>query len=229
LRPVGAPSGQNAAAKDSGLRTHAQRRTSAAGVIHTPAPRPTPPSGGDFDPNTEETTFRVAVTDHASHVLGPIICRTVLPRAGKVSFDLVTFGDQTFDAIEKGRFDLLLSADDGFLPPRFESEIIFEDGFGCVAANDSNYPHRLTFKRSNSIWRHLSMARSEVGNRALKVLSPPEVLGRFRYLMAGHPHMNTNAMHLWLRSEQKGVSLLKMWCGEGDLNPHEIAPASTSS
>ena len=21
----------------------------------------------------------------------------------------------------------------------------------------------------------------------------------------------------------------KMWCGEGDLNPHEIAPASTSS
>jgi len=26
-----------------------------------------------------------------------------------------------------------------------------------------------------------------------------------------------------------GLSLFKIWCGEGDLNPHEIAPASTSS
>ncbi len=25
------------------------------------------------------------------------------------------------------------------------------------------------------------------------------------------------------------AKLLKLWCGEGDLNPHEIAPASTSS
>jgi len=26
-----------------------------------------------------------------------------------------------------------------------------------------------------------------------------------------------------------GVNSFKMWCGEGDLNPHEIAPASTST
>jgi hypothetical protein len=25
------------------------------------------------------------------------------------------------------------------------------------------------------------------------------------------------------------IQRLKIWCGEGDLNPHEIAPASTSS
>jgi hypothetical protein len=25
------------------------------------------------------------------------------------------------------------------------------------------------------------------------------------------------------------AALLKKWCGEGDLNPHEITPASTSS
>jgi hypothetical protein len=25
------------------------------------------------------------------------------------------------------------------------------------------------------------------------------------------------------------IERLLMWCGEGDLNPHEIAPASTSS
>src|SRR5712671_1979686 len=48
-------------------------------------------SGGEFDPNEEVTTFRVAVTDHASQVLGPVICRTVLPEARKVSFDFVSF------------------------------------------------------------------------------------------------------------------------------------------
>ncbi len=26
-----------------------------------------------------------------------------------------------------------------------------------------------------------------------------------------------------------GKSMILKWCGEGDLNPHEIAPASTSS
>jgi DNA-binding transcriptional LysR family regulator len=74
-------------------------------------------SGEDFDPQVEETTFRVAVTDHASHVLCPLMCRKVLPKAGKVSIEFVSFGDQTFEAIEKGRIDLMLNADDGYLPP----------------------------------------------------------------------------------------------------------------
>lgn len=205
-------------------------------------------SGGEFDPNAEETTFRVAVTDHASHVLGPVICRTVLPQAGKVCFDLVSFGDQTFDAIEKGRLDLLLNADDGHLPPRFEREVIFEDGFACVAASGGNYSRKVTLKqylaathigvgilgglptipdkrlaaigakRHCPIWvpyfsaaiRCLPgtqllatvparMAQFEAGNPALKVLSPPDVVGRFRYLMAWHPRMNTDAAHIWLR------------------------------
>src|SRR3984957_16139066 len=62
-------------------------------------------SGEDFDPRQEDTTFRIAVTDYASHVLCPLICRMVLPKSGKVSIEFVSFGDQTFDAIEKGRLD----------------------------------------------------------------------------------------------------------------------------
>jgi DNA-binding transcriptional LysR family regulator len=54
------------------------------------------------------------------------------------------------------------------------------------------------------------MARFEAGNPELKVLRPPDVLGRFRYLMAWHPRMNTDAAHLWLRKAireaAKGVS-----------------------
>jgi hypothetical protein len=33
-------------------------------------------SGGDFDPATEETSFRIAATDHTCHVVCPLLCRT---------------------------------------------------------------------------------------------------------------------------------------------------------
>jgi len=34
----------------------------------------------------------------------------------------------------------MLNADDGYLPPRFASEVIFDDSFSCVAAKESKYP-----------------------------------------------------------------------------------------
>ena len=43
------------------------------------------------------------------------------------------------------------------------------------------------------------IAGFESKNPALKLLKPPEVLGRFNYLMAWHPRMNTDAAHVWLR------------------------------
>jgi DNA-binding transcriptional LysR family regulator len=205
-------------------------------------------SGEDFDPRAEEATFRVAVTDHASHVLCPLICRRVLPAAAKVSIEFVPFGGPTFDAIEKGRLDLMLNADDGYLPPHFASEMIFDDSFSCVASKESKYPGVLTLKRYMAaqhvgvgIWGELQtlpdkrlagigekrrcpiwvpyftaavrcvpgthllatvpsrIARLESTNLSLRILKPPEVLGRFNYLMAWHPRMNTDAAHIWLR------------------------------
>jgi DNA-binding transcriptional LysR family regulator len=43
------------------------------------------------------------------------------------------------------------------------------------------------------------IARFESNSGALRLLKPPDVLGRFSYLMAWHPRMNTDAAHLWLR------------------------------
>jgi DNA-binding transcriptional LysR family regulator len=205
-------------------------------------------SGEDFDPQAEETTFRVAVTDHASHVLCPLVCRMVLPNASNVSIEFVPFGGPTFDAIEKGRIDLMLNADDGYLPPRFASEIIFDDSFSCVAAKESKYPGVLTLKQylaadhvGVGIWGELQtlpdkrlagigakrrcriwvpyftaavrcvagthllatvpsrIAGFESNNPSLRILKPPDVMGRLSYLMAWHPRMNTDAAHVWLR------------------------------
>jgi len=41
---------------------------------------------------------------------------------------------------------LLLNADDGYLPPRFASEMIFNDS-SCVADKNTKYPKVFTLKQ----------------------------------------------------------------------------------
>jgi len=104
-------------------------------------------SGAEFDPMTEETSFRIAATDHASHVVCPVLCRAVLPSARKVSFNFVPLHDAQFEATEKGRIDLLLVADDGTAPAHFAKEVIFEVDFVCVVAKGSPFRRALTLKQ----------------------------------------------------------------------------------
>ena len=161
---------------------------------------------------------------------------------------IIAFSSSVLARFEKGRLDLMLNADDGYLPSRFASEVIFEDGFPCVAARESKYPRVLTLKQYLSashvgvgilggqptipdkrlagigekrrcpIWVPYftaaircvpgtpllatipsRLARFESKNPAIKILKPPEVMGKFSYVMAWHPRMNTDAAHLWLR------------------------------
>lgn len=206
-------------------------------------------SGADFDPATEETSFRIAATDHATHVLCPLLCRTVLPSALKVTFSFVSLHEAQFEAMEKGRIDLLLVADDGVAPSHFAREIIFEVEFVCVVAKKSRFKSALTLKqylaadhiginivggvqtipekRLSSIGAkrrcpmvvpyHTAAMRSLVGtelvvtvpraiakletsNPNLRIVKAPALLGTYKYLMAWHPRMNTDAAHIWLRS-----------------------------
>ena len=206
-------------------------------------------SGADFDPRKEEAFFRIAATDHAAHVICPLLCRTVLPATGKVSFNFVPLHDAQFDATEKGRIDLLLVADDGTTPAHFAKEVIFEVDFVCVVAKESPFKRALTLKqylaadhigidivggiqtipekRLSAIGakRHCPMfvpyhttamrsligtglvatvprriAELEASNPSVKIVKAPAVLGTFKYLMAWHPRMNTDAAHIWLRS-----------------------------
>src|SRR6202035_4061130 len=46
-------------------------------------------AGGDFDPATEDASFRIAATDHAAHLLVPLLCNTVLSNPTKVDFGFV--------------------------------------------------------------------------------------------------------------------------------------------
>jgi DNA-binding transcriptional LysR family regulator len=104
-------------------------------------------SDADFDPAIEDTSFRIAATDHATHVLCPHLCRTVLPSAKKVEFSFVPLHDGQFEAMERGRIDLLLLADDGVAPSHFSREVIFEVEFVCVVARESAFKRALTLKQ----------------------------------------------------------------------------------
>jgi DNA-binding transcriptional LysR family regulator len=206
-------------------------------------------SGSDFDPATEETVFRIAATDHTCHVLCPRLCGTVLTPGVKVSFDFLPLHDGQFEAMEKGRLDLVLVADDGYAPAHFAKEVIFEVDFVCVVARESRFSRAVTLKQylaadhigisilggiqtipekrlaaigakrrcplrvpyHTAAMRSLigtnliatvprRMAEAEASNPAIKILKAPAVLGTFKYLMAWHPRMNTDAAHTWLRS-----------------------------
>jgi DNA-binding transcriptional LysR family regulator len=211
-------------------------------------------SGSTFDPSVEKATFRIGATDHASSILCPLLCQKVLPSASKVLFEFQAWHDGTFEAVERGRLDLLLNADDGYIPAHLLTEIIFEDEFVCVVAKDSPYNRRLTLKqyveaahigvsvlggiqtipekRLTAVGqkRHCAirmpyfaaairsvagtnliatvprrLGKAEVRNPAVKVLQPPPEMSGFRYLMAWHPRVNTDAAHTWLRETVRKV------------------------
>lgn len=104
-------------------------------------------SGAAFDPSAEDAAFRIAVSDNASQVVCPRFCRTVLPYAERVSCQFVALHGGTFEAMERGRLDLALNADDGHTPDRFHREAIYEDDFVCVVAKGSRYSRKFTLKQ----------------------------------------------------------------------------------
>jgi DNA-binding transcriptional LysR family regulator len=104
-------------------------------------------SGATFDPAEEDAAFRIAVTDNASQVLCPAFCKMVLPYAEHVSCQFVALHGDTFEAMERGRLDLALNADDSHTPARFHREVIYDDEFVCVVAKESRYPRKLTLKQ----------------------------------------------------------------------------------
>jgi DNA-binding transcriptional LysR family regulator len=48
-------------------------------------------------------------------------------------------------------------------------------------------------------------AMAEAGNRAVKVLKAPAEITGFKYLMAWHPRVNSDAAHVWLRGTMSRI------------------------
>jgi len=104
-------------------------------------------AGGDFDPSTEEATFRIAATDHAALLLVPPLYKSVLSKPTKVDFSFVLLHAGQYDALEKGRLDLVRNADHDTSAFHLNKEVIFEVDFVCVMARKSRFKRAITLKQ----------------------------------------------------------------------------------
>src|SRR5258707_1990527 len=105
-------------------------------------------AGGDFDPSTEDASFRIAATDHAAYLLVPPLYTSVLPKRTKVDFSFVPLHAGQYEALEKGRLDLVLNADHDTSTFRLSKEVIFEVDFVCVVSRKSKFERAITVLRA---------------------------------------------------------------------------------
>ena len=101
-------------------------------------------SGSSFDPAIEEATFRIAATDNATAVLAPLLCRRVLPKAGKVRFDFIAWSSDAFEKLQHGSIDLVLIGSLVNIPSSLQSQMIYQEEFVCVADSKCRYKDALT-------------------------------------------------------------------------------------
>lgn len=80
-------------------------------------------------------------------MLVPPLSKLMYSYAKTVSLQFTALQASSFDAIERGRLDLALNADDGHAPDTFLREILYEDEFICVVAKNSRHARRLTLKQ----------------------------------------------------------------------------------
>lgn len=104
-------------------------------------------AGVDFDPAREDAEFRIAATDHAAHVLVPPLYQSVLSKPAQVTFDFLPLHGGQYEALEKGRLDLVLNADDGTAPAHLSKEVIFEADLVCVVSRKSKLTRAITLKQ----------------------------------------------------------------------------------
>jgi DNA-binding transcriptional LysR family regulator len=103
-------------------------------------------SGREFDPAQESAHFRIAATDNATQLYGPTLSRR-FAEWQKTSLSFFPWTDQAPDELDRGRLELILNAEDGFLPPHLKRQILFEDEFVCVVAKDYPLKHRFSLKQ----------------------------------------------------------------------------------
>jgi DNA-binding transcriptional LysR family regulator len=104
-------------------------------------------AGGDFDPSTEDANFRIAATNHAALLLVPPLYNSVLSKPTKVNFSFLPLHAGQYEALEKGRLDLVLNADHDTSTFHLNKEVIFDVDFVCVVSRKSKFERAITLKQ----------------------------------------------------------------------------------
>jgi DNA-binding transcriptional LysR family regulator len=89
--------------------------------------------GEKFDPSRSQDRFRVAMTDHATMILLPMILQRVRRAAPHARLELSAWRTEAYEDVAAGRIDLALSAE--AVPAALESEVIINFDFVCLVGS----------------------------------------------------------------------------------------------
>jgi DNA-binding transcriptional LysR family regulator len=90
--------------------------------------------GGAFDPAAATGSFRIALTDYATALLGPGVFRPLFHQAPGVSLTAVPLSEHSLVDLDNGRLDLVIT---GVHPPRqLRWELLFVEDLVCVVWAD---------------------------------------------------------------------------------------------
>jgi LysR family transcriptional regulator, nod-box dependent transcriptional activator len=98
----------------------------------------------EFDPESVQRTFSLAVSDYVAAVLIPELMREMAEEAPGIRLNLVTIGDQALDDLKNGRIDMLIRAladplhDARTLTDDIVTGELFHDRWVCAA--DAAHP-----------------------------------------------------------------------------------------
>ena len=90
----------------------------------------------DFDAQNEKRIFRIMASDYAESTILPVPLGRLREQAPKVSLDIMTPSDVSFQDLESGRIDLAINRFDS-IPGSLHQRTIWRDSFGCLLSRDN--------------------------------------------------------------------------------------------
>ena len=91
--------------------------------------------GGNFEPAIAEDCFTIACTDYAAIIMGQPLFQSFYSQAPHASLNIESWYDEAFDDCQKGKLDLIMWVN--AVPQPLVSEVLFEEEFVCVLAQDN--------------------------------------------------------------------------------------------
>ncbi|MGS2723032.1 LysR family transcriptional regulator [Porticoccus sp. GXU_MW_L64] len=100
----------------------------------------------DFDPAATEVTFRIQCSDYIEFTLLLPFIAQVQQQAPGIDFDILSPGDASLQAIEKGIVDLAINRFSR-LPQAFHQATVWRDNFCCLVHKDHPYAAQQTLEQ----------------------------------------------------------------------------------
>ena len=89
-----------------------------------------------FDPSDADRVFRISISDYGECTLLPPLMRRLQTIAPRITLDILTPSDVSYEDVDGGKVDLVINRFDD-LPQSFHHRTIWRDRFSCLISRDN--------------------------------------------------------------------------------------------